>query len=436
MISMLLKLLKAQPKNLFESFSKRFSSTQVRRLAEEYERAILTLFDHPLLATALIDTDGNLIQSNHRFRELLAIDLPEVEQADVVRLSHQLIDDHLRHTLASEQPNYFAEKQLTNKDHEVIWVNLSASLVSLPTRADAEQKCFAVLLEDITENKKIYSALVRAEEKWKSFVLNTPNLFIQTSSAGQIIYSSPSVKHILGYQDEELLDAYIWEFIHSDDLHRFELALRLWQSKTEHSKVGIECRWKAKSNLWVCLYLQGQQFPISSQVDGLIIDGYNITDRKILEAELEDTEKKFNSLLLNIPGAVFQCDATYRMKSINSEIQNITGYSSSELIENRIRSYLSIVHPDDRGRVKNSVTQLQRSHDSTSIEYRIIHASGEVRWVSERKQKVFSANGQVAWFDGVLFDISDRKRAEEDLYRSEAINRAMFRVLPEWLARQ
>ncbi|NJL21847.1 MAG: PAS domain S-box protein [Leptolyngbyaceae cyanobacterium SM1_3_5] len=432
---MLLNQLKVQPKNLFESFGKLFGSTQVRKLAEEYERTILSLFEHPLLATALIDFNGNLIQSNRRFCDLLGANSHAEAQAEVDRLSNQILDQNLRQTLVGGEANfYFTEKQLTNKDHEIIWVKLSASLVRLPTQAIAHRKCFAVLLEDITENKKIYSALVRAEEKWKSFVLNTPNLFIQISSSGQIIYSSPSVKHILGYPDEELLDAYIWKFIHIDDVHRFELALRLWQSNSEHNNVGIECRFKAKSNLWMCLYLQGQQFPISAEANGLIIDGYNITDRKILEAQLQDTEKKFNSLILNIPGAIFQCDLDYMMISVNSEIENITGYSSSNLICNRVRSYLSIVHPDDRSHVKNSVMQLQSGHHSTSIEYRIIHANGDIRWVCERKQKVFSASGQGVWFDGVLFDISDRKRTEENLWRSEAINRAMFRVLPEWLA--
>jgi len=448
MISILWKIFKTQSKRVRELAVRFFDSVcfsneqglnaHICKLTEEYERVILTLFNHPILATALIRLDGIVIRCNHRFYQLLGIREHETVQIrDFLYLEDQLIDAHIQQKLIDGAIEFYTvEKQFINRDNEMVWVNLSVSLVKLPVDTNEHQQYLAVLFEDITENKKIYSALVRTEEKWKTFVLNSLNLFIQTSSTGQIIYSSPAVERILGYQEEELLDLYIWKLIHPHDLNQFDRALGRWLCETGYNKAGVECRWKTKSGLWVCLYAQGQRFPLSSEVDGLIIDGYDITDRKLLEAELKASEKKFNSLVHNIPGAAFQCDMAHTMRFVSDEIQNLTGYPASEFIGNRVRSYLSIIHLDDVALIRSSMFQNRLENYADSIEYRIIHADGGIRWISERRRRVFSASGKLSWFDGILFDISDRKRTEEDLCRSEALNRAMFRVLPDLLARR
>jgi PAS domain S-box-containing protein len=401
------------------------------QLTEEYERLILSLFNHPNFATALISLEGTIVKCNQRLYELLGTKEHEILQIEeFVHPADRLIDADLRQDLLNgEIDSYAIEKRLIDKSQEIVWVEMSVSLVNMPLHIDQHKKYFVVLFEDITENKKIYNALVRTEGKWKTFILNSLNLFIQTSSTGQIIYTSPGVERILGYESEELLDLYISEFVHPNDLSEFKLALRLWSSGNQPSELGIECRWKAKSGLWVCLYIQGRRFPLSLEIDGLIIDGYDVTDRKFLEAELRASEARFRFLALNISGAVFQSDLTYAMRFIGNEVQKITGYSATEFLHNRLHPYISIIHPEDVEWVKNSMIRSLFDHYSSSIEYRIIHADGSVRWVSECRQAIFAANGKISGFDGILFDISATKRNEvfckQDLHCSKAMKRAM-----------
>jgi PAS domain S-box-containing protein len=402
------------------------------QLTEEYERLILSLFNHPSFATALISLEGMIIKGNQRLYELLGAKENEILQIEeFIHPADKLIDTDLRENLLDGAiDSYTIEKRLIDRNHEIIWIDLSVSLINMPIQTDQHKKYFVVLFEDITENKKIYNALVRTEGKWKTFILNSLNLFIQTSSTGQIIYTSPGVERILGYESEELLDLYISEFVHPNDLSEFELALRLWSSGNQSSELGIECRWKAKSGLWVCLYIQGRRFPLSLEIDGLIIDGYDITDRKFLEAELRASEAKFRFLALNISGAVFQSTLDYTMRFVGNEIQKITGYSAVEFLHNRLRPYISIIHPEDVELVKNSMIRSRFDHYSNSIEYRIIHANGSVRWVSECRQAIFAANGKISGFDGIVFDISEAKRngvicKEEDLHCNEAMKRAL-----------
>jgi signal transduction histidine kinase len=79
---------------------------------------------------------------------------------------------------------------------------------------------------------------------------------------------------------------------------------------------------------------------------------------------------------------------------------------------------MSIIHPDDQERVKREVATASDDERPFAQEYRIVRADGEVRWVLDRGQLVSGIGGRL-WMDGVLFDITERRAAEEALRRRE-----------------
>jgi PAS domain S-box-containing protein len=389
----------------------------LRKLTEEYERSLLGLFDHPSLATALVSADGVVVKCNQRLHDLLGT--TESERILIERFVHpedRLLGIELKKKLLNQEiDSYTIEKRLITRNTDIVWTNISISLIDVSVCTHKHHQYFAVLLEDITENRKIYNALVRTEEKWKAFVLNSLHLFIQMSRTGQIIYASPAVERVLGYKEEELLDRQIADLIHPGDFNELKLALHLWTQEIKSDQPGIECRWRAKSGKWVYLYIQGKRFPFALDIDGIVLSGYNITERKRLEVELNASEEKFNYLASHIPGAMFQSDSTYRMISASPGIEYLTGYPASELINNQVRSYISLVHPEDLEQLKNSIVEGATNARLMVMEYRIIDAKGGIRWVSERRQSVLAPDGKLLRFDGVLMDMSDRKRLEQEL---------------------
>ncbi len=404
-------------KLMFFEAKKIDAADPIRSLTEAYERAI-SRSAHCNLATALIDATGGIIQCNHNLHELLGThdrDLLNLEE--FVHPDDRLIDHPSKqHLLNGSIPAYTIEKRFVSRSNKIIWLNVNVSSIELSACIHEYQHYYAVLLEDITESKKIYSTLVRTEEKWKTLFLNSPYLFIQSSNSGQMIYVSPAVEELLGYQHEELLGRQIKELVHPSNLKEVELALEQWSSGIQPKHVGIECWWKAKSNRWVALSIQGQRFPSALKIDGMMISGHNITDRKCLESELRANEEKFKSLVLNSLGAVFHCDSSYTMEFISDGIQDITGYPASVFVNNQVRSYLSIVYPDDIAILKDSLIQAMLNHHRCSIDYRIIDANGQIRWVTERKQGVFDQHGNLLWFDGVLLEINDPNQVEPLLH--------------------
>lgn len=401
---------------------KKIEDVSVPKCVEASERS-LTVYDHPSLATALVSQDGAIVKCNQRLHELLKTSEDEtIVLEDFICPDDRLIDADLKQKLLNgELPSYTVEKRFITRNNEIVWTKNRVSLADVDDCVDGEQRYFTVLLEDITESRKVYNALIRTEEKWKAFIFNSPYLFIQTSHTGQIVYVSAAVERLLGYSEAELIGRHVTELLHPNHFNEFELILQLWISGLQPSQPQIECWWRTKAGRWVALSLQGQTFPSALGFDGVILSGYDITDRKCLEMELKASEERFKSLVLNIPGAVFRCSATYMMEFVNDGIEAITGYPALAFVNNQIQSFLSIVHPDDIAILKDSLVQSVLDRHRCSIEYRIIHASGQIRWVFERKQGVFDQNGNLLWLDGVLLDITDRKQAEAALNRYEAI---------------
>jgi PAS domain S-box-containing protein len=95
-------------------------------------------------------------------------------------------------------------------------------------------------------------------------------------------------------------------------------------------------------------------------------------------------------------------------------ITTLTGYPASDFIHNKCRTYASLLHPDDTARVERIVRERIAQHQSFTMEYRIIHREGWVRWVSENGKGIFDEQNQLRFLEGVIVDISDRKLAEEN----------------------
>ncbi|PSN18800.1 hypothetical protein C7271_10615 [filamentous cyanobacterium CCP5] len=153
---------------------------------------------------------------------------------------------------------------------------------------------------------------------------------------------------------------------------------------------------------------------------------------------LRQSEERFRGLVDNVPGAIYRycCEGDGMMDYISDAMQDISGYPAREFIHNQVRSYSSIVHPEDRDMVKVVVERGIVNREAFVLDYRIQHRDGRIRWVYEKGQAVFQTDGQTPLFiDGAIFDITERKEAEEALRQSEATNSALVYAIPDLLLR-
>ncbi|MFA7184280.1 MAG: PAS domain S-box protein [Victivallales bacterium] len=132
--------------------------------------------------------------------------------------------------------------------------------------------------------------------------------------------------------------------------------------------------------------------------------------KQVSEA-LRQSENLFQALIKNIPGVVYlcNCDKYWTMHYIVKEIEKVTGYPASDFINNNVRSFASIIHPDDRALVEELVEKAISENKPYELEYRIVRKDGEIIWFHEKGQKVHSENGNI-WLNGIMSDITKYKQ--------------------------
>jgi diguanylate cyclase (GGDEF)-like protein/PAS domain S-box-containing protein len=138
----------------------------------------------------------------------------------------------------------------------------------------------------------------------------------------------------------------------------------------------------------------------------------------MVESSLQGWDSaRLRALVMNVPGAIYRCSPSHdwAMEFISDEVESISGHPASEYVNNHIRTFASVICPDDRALVERSVGDAVERGEPFEVEYRITHRDGSIRWVYERGQGILGPEGDVVFLDGVICDITDRKRAEEQL---------------------
>ncbi len=157
---------------------------------------------------------------------------------------------------------------------------------------------------------------------------------------------------------------------------------------------------------------------LTPAIEHELVDAEVRAKHRRAEAALRKSEERYRSMVSNIPGAVYRCarDDNRTMHVISDEIENISGFPASDFIHNRVRSYAGIIHPDDASMVEQTVMEGIREKRPYIIDYRIIDSHGRAHWVYEKGRGVFGTDDEEPrWLDGAIFDITDRKRNEEEL---------------------
>ncbi|MGQ0762154.1 MAG: PAS domain S-box protein [Acidobacteriota bacterium] len=133
---------------------------------------------------------------------------------------------------------------------------------------------------------------------------------------------------------------------------------------------------------------------------------------------LHESEERFRQIAEHLEDVVWIADRELtRVLYINPAYEKIFGRSSQGLYTH-FPSWLEAVHPDDRDMV-NQMLEQQRHGDYVPQEYRIIRPDGSIRWMSRRAFPIRDQNGDIYRVAGLSQDITERKRVQEELRKSE-----------------
>ena len=136
----------------------------------------------------------------------------------------------------------------------------------------------------------------------------------------------------------------------------------------------------------------------------------DISARRAMEQSLRRSEEQLRSLMGNIPGVAFRCldDSRWSMLFVSAPVLDLTGWKPVDFTQAQVH-YADLIHPEDAEYVRLMLDDAIARQTPYLIEYRIVHRSGSVHWVSESGRIVYDEQRRVQWIDGVIIDITANK---------------------------
>jgi PAS domain S-box-containing protein len=269
---------------------------------------------------------------------------------------------------------------------------------------------------DITEKVAIKNRLQRSEARHRQLLLTLPYGVQEIDTEGNIIFSNPAHDELFGYEPGQMLGMSIFDLpTDKDEADKLRADIKhiyanhpvpqtyIKQDKRKTGEIfDIKIDWD---------YLYNEE----GEVTGLISVLTDITQQIKAEQALRDSEENFRQLAENIKQLFYIRDLdSNRMLYVSPAYETIWGRSLKQ-IYNDPRDFLSSIHPDDKARVLELITQQNAYGELFDAEYRILDPHGIVHWVHARSYPIRDEHGKVHRIAGIVEDISERKKTEQHL---------------------
>ena len=273
---------------------------------------------------------------------------------------------------------------------------------------------------DVTEIKRAQELLAQSQERYALVEAAVNDGIYDHNLLTDESYLSPRWKEILGYADHEVpnLESAFRDLVHPDDRAAIaEVTSQYLRSKAYKSHT-LDFRLRHKNGDYRWVHSRGMALfdatnrPI--RVLGTITD---ITDRKQAEEALRRSEERYRLAESAVNDGLWDLDLVTGSLYLSPRWKEILGYADHELA-NIPSVVVDLLHPDDR----RAVIEARRSHLQENrpyaLDYRMRGKNGDYRWVHSRGTSMYDAANRPVRILGAITDITDRKRAEEELART------------------
>jgi PAS domain S-box-containing protein len=288
-------------------------------------------------------------------------------------------------------------------------------------RWDAEGRHvgFIGVAHDITEAKEAEIALREREAQLSAFISQSTAGFGQVDLEGRFTLVNDRFCEIAGWTRGELLQRTMQSITHPDDLpgnvDMFDRAVK------DGTPYAHEKRYIRRDGniVWVNNSVSVIRRPDGSTL-GILAVTLDVTQRRESEENLRKGEETLRLAIEGAGMATWELDLRTMEGVWSPNRFELLGMAPTPGLRGTVQDWLDRVHPEDRESTRTTAERCFDEGVPYTIEYRIIRAdNGEVRWLQSHGSRIDYDNARPSRFVGVSFDITERKRAEEEQRRSE-----------------
>ena len=308
------------------------------------------------------------------------------------------------------------ELHLTAKDNRILITSASSHILydSQGNPAGVEGS-----LRDITERKRVEEALRESEKLHRLLTDNATDVIWTMNLSGYFTYVSPSVKKLRGYTVDEVMMQSLAESLTPESAAIAQLKMA---SAIEAIKIGqaipefrgeLEQPCKDGSTVWTEATISAM-YNDSGEIIGIVGVSRDISDRKLAEKAVADRAIFQQALIDSIPYPVFTKDAVGRFVGANLAYEKVFGTTRTYMLGKTVLD-LEYLPMDERRRFHAEDMSVINEASQRSYEMPIIYADGYTHITLYSVNGFHLADGRPGGLIGMLVDISERKKSEEDI---------------------
>ncbi len=400
-----------------------------QKIAElkQSESRFRSYFDLPLHGIAITSADRGWIQVNDRLCAIMGYSRDEILSMTWSEMTHpdDLAADleQLERVRSGEIDQYGMEKRFIRKDGKVVWTNISVGCIR---KSDGGIDHMVALVEDVTGGRLAEEALRESEDRYRSLFANSMDAVLLTAPDGAILAANPEACRIFGYTEAEICRGGRAGLMDPRDP-------RLASALEERARTG-----QFRGEL-TFIRKGGTAFP--GEISSVIFidrDGHpktsmiirDVTERKRAEEALRNAEARYRLLFEHSPDGILIIDpATARPLEFNEAAHRQLGYSRSEFAALSIFD-LEVEETPEETRAR--IAQVIRE-GRADFETRQRTRQGEIRNVHVTAQTIPILGQSV--YHCIWRDITERKKAEEALRKSEELSAKLIATMPDIMVR-
>ena len=376
----------------------------------ENEVRFRKVFDEAPFGMALVRPDYRFARVNKTFctvlgyseEELTTLKFTDITHPDDIKLGVELSQKLFR----GEIPSFSVEKRYIRKNGEVLSARLTASFI---WDGEGNPIYSVAMIDDITERNRTEAALRESEERYRAMVENSPN-FIGILQDGVLKYVNSVALLDLGWTREELL---------SPSFNPIENAVSEKSRSVLKENITRRLRGERVAPYEISLTKKdGSEVPVMVRAAKItyhqrpaiefVFD--DITERKRAEEDLRQSEERYRSLFDRMLDGIYLSTHEGRFVDVNPAFVRMFGYSSKqEMLDiSDIKKELYFL-PKERGS-----HILDTGQEEVEV-YRMRRKDGSEVWVEDHGGYVHDEQGNIIYHEGILRDVTQRKRLEEEL---------------------
>ena len=322
------------------------------------------------------------------------------------------------HVYRTGESNKGFINEIIRKDGNVKYFESSIALLS---NRQGEKIGFSCVGRDISGRRQMEEELRESEERFSAaFNINPDPVAVSKNDTAQRIMVNPAFAKWSGYPHAELIGATLEQLlVHAEDRERI---LTQFRRNNELSDLEVQLRRKngeIRDTLFSVRFIEiGGRKYLFSRI-------HDITERKLLENELKESEERFRRLSENAIDVIYR----YRLKPhrgfeyVSPASIKLTGYIPGEYYADPLLAR-KIVHPEDRHKYEQHFRSLVSL--GTPITLRWIRKDGQIFWAEEIDVPVYDKSGDLIAYEGIVRDITERKKSEGDLQQKAALLDAAY----------